>query len=326
VRKIAPLLKDKATDPAILVVNLNLDNLKVNAQGRLDDEYEKEDARDFALWKAYSEEDGDVYFETKYGKGRPGWHIECSAMSMHYLGESFDIHTGGIDLCFPHHSNEIAQSEGATGKQFVKYWLHNEHLIVEGQKMSKSLGNFYTLRDLLAKGYDAKAIRFLLLGTQYRQKLNFTLKGIDSAKASIQRIQEVVDKLLEGKYGEGRNIDTEKYLKRFEEGMDNDLNIADAMIAVYDFVRELNKGIYDLSESENKSAIEFFKKIDSVIGVLKFEKTQIPKEIIELAEKRKIARMEKNWEESDKLRDIIKEKGYIIADLKDGSYSLKKSD
>ncbi|MEM7825323.1 MAG: cysteine--tRNA ligase, partial [Candidatus Aenigmatarchaeota archaeon] len=179
---------------------LKIKELKAGARVKLDS-YTKEEAYDFALWKAWDPEDGDVFFETDIGKGRPGWHIECSAMSMKYLGETFDIHTGGVDLIFPHHENEIAQSEAATGKKFVKYWLHAEHLIVEGRKMSKSLGNFYTLRDLIGKGYNPISIRYLLLSTHYKQQLNFTFESLESAKNTVESLFNFLLKLKEIKEG-----------------------------------------------------------------------------------------------------------------------------
>jgi len=188
------------------LANLDAQLLKDNADGRFSqDEYEKENARDFALWKSYSDEDGDVCWDTALGKGRPGWHIECSAMSTKYLGDTFDIHCGGVDLIFPHHTNEIAQTEGATKKPFVKYWVHNEHLLVDGQKMSKSLGNFYTLRDLIKKGYDPLVVRYELLSTHYRQQLNFTEGSLKQSEAALRRLYEFTDRLDDCK-GKGCNV------------------------------------------------------------------------------------------------------------------------
>ncbi|MEK6808976.1 MAG: cysteine--tRNA ligase, partial [Nanoarchaeota archaeon] len=176
------------------LAQLDMDGLKEGARIR-HDEYSKDSPKDFCLWKACDKDDGDVFWKTELGKGRPGWHIECSAMNMKYLGEEFDIHTGGVDLIFPHHENEIAQSVGATGKEFVHYWFHNEHLLVNGKKMSKSLGNFYTLRDLLNKGYNPIGIRYLLLSTHYRQQLNFTEESLQGAENSVQRINDFILKL-----------------------------------------------------------------------------------------------------------------------------------
>jgi len=202
------------------LAGLDLDKLKPTAQIS-EDEYSKEDARDFALWKAWTEKDGDVYWETPLGKGRPGWHIECSTMSSKYLGIPFDIHTGGVDLIFPHHTNEIAQAEAATGKKFVNYWVHIEHLIVDNKKMSKSLGNFYTLRDLLEKGYSSKAIRYILMSTHYRKQLNFTLSGLEQAEKTVKGLLDFMHKIktieLFGDYNQGFKVHLDELKKKFEE-------------------------------------------------------------------------------------------------------------
>jgi len=309
---------------------LDIDTLKQNADGRLNDsdEYEKEDARDFVLWKAYDQNDGDVYWETELGKGRPGWHIECSAMSTKYLGDQFDIHTGGVDLIFPHHTNEIAQGEGAICKKpIVKYWIHNAHLIVNGEKMSKSLGNFYTLKDLSEKGYDTRAIRYELLKTHYRTKLDFKEDELKQIPETLQKFDEVVSKLhAVKKSGEGNSKEvSEKSLKEFEEQMDDDLNISGGLSVIFEFIKEVNKQIDEdkITKRDAKEYLEALKKFDNVLGIMKFKSEKIPSEITELAEKRLKARNNKNWEESDKLRDEIKEKGYEILDEKEG-YRLKK--
>ncbi|HEO69643.1 MAG TPA: cysteine--tRNA ligase, partial [Candidatus Hydrogenedentes bacterium] len=218
--------------------HLNIEDLRDGASGRVDtDEYEREDARDFALWKAWDEDDGEVYWETELGKGRPGWHIECSAMSMKYLGESFDIHTGGIDNMFPHHENEIAQAEGATGKPFVKYWMHCAHLVVENKKMSKSLGNFYTLRDLLERGHDPLAIRYVLIATHYRQPNNFSFDALEAAKQALRRIQDFRLRLKDLR-GDGKTIEdlVERCRSQFGEALDDDLNTSGGLAAVFDFI------------------------------------------------------------------------------------------
>ncbi len=310
------------------LARLDPSSLKENAQGRLSsDEYGKEDARDFALWKGYEASDGDISFDSPYGRGRPGWHIECSAMSMAYLGESFDIHTGGVDLIFPHHTNEIAQSEGATEKPFVRYWVHNEHLIVEGRKMSKSLGNFYTLRDLLDKGYSAKAIRYVLLATHYRQKLNFTLQGIDAAASAIGRLQELYAKArrIEGEGSGTVSALIGKASDAFASAMDDDLHIAEALAAVFEFVKEANKVVDDLGKVEAAALVAFLEELDSVLGVLDREEETIPPEVAALAEERKAAREKKDFQKSDELRDRIASLGYTISDEKDGGYALRKS-
>lgn len=309
---------------------LDIDQLKENADGRLNDndEYEKDDARDFVLWKAYNEEDGDVFWDNGIGKGRPGWHIECSAMSMKYLGETFDIHTGGVDLIFPHHTNEIAQSESATGHKFVNYWIHNDHLIVNGEKMSKSLGNFYTLKDLLEKGYDLRAIRYELLKTHYRMKLDFREEELRQIPDTLAKFDEVLDKLMNVN-GEGNKVDakaiSDESLEDFEKAMDDDLNISGGLSAIFDFIKKVNTQIADdkIGKDDAQVYIDTLKKIDSVLGIMKFEKDKIPNEIKELGDKRVEARGNKDWEKSDKLRDEIKAKGYEILDEKEG-YRLKK--
>jgi cysteinyl-tRNA synthetase len=310
---------------------LDFDNLKQNADGRLNnsDEYEKEDARDFVLWKGYNEDDGDVYWETELGKGRPGWHIECSAMSMKYLGESFDIHTGGVDLVFPHHTNEIAQSESATGKPFVKYWVHNDHLIVNGEKMSKSLGNFFTLNDLIEKGYDTRAIRYELIKTHYRMKLDFREDELKKIPETLAKLDETINK-LQNAQGEGK-IDASKTSKEamhsFEEAMDDDLNISGGLAAVFEFIKKINQQIADgeIGKDEAEIYLETLKKIDCVLGVMKFEKSEVPVDILELAEKRALARKNKDWAKSDELREQIRTKGYGVVDDKEG-YRIKKID
>ncbi len=291
------------------------------------DEYDKTNVNDFALWKFWDESDGDVFWETELGKGRPGWHIECSAMSMKYLGENFDIHTGGIDLIFPHHENEIAQSEAATGKQFVQFWLHNEYILVNGKKMSKSLGNFYTLRDLIKKGYPAPAIRYLLLSSHYRQQLNFTLEGIDAAAQTVRRLQEFYDTLKDANGGNQSEIHTllTKTKEQFEAAMDDDLNISLALSTVFDMIRDVNRlrNEKEISKGNAQSIVEFLKQIDTVLGVLEYDKEKIPKEIIDLAELREQKRISKDWAGSDALRVQIKSKGYEISDTKNG-YKLAK--
>ena len=287
------------------------------------DEYEKEEAKDFALWKAWSEEDGEVFWETELGKGRPGWHIECSAMSMKYLGESFDIHTGGIDNMFPHHENEIAQSEGATGKKFVNYWLHNSHLIVEGKKMSKSLGNFYTLRDLLEKNYDPKAIRYLLISTHYRNELNFSFEGLNSAKNVIEKFRDFMIKLKGIKQKKENKRINELIAgieKGFEDAMDDDLNIALALSKIFDFMKEVNKLIdsNELGEKDAQKILALMKKFDKVLGLLEFKEERVGGEIEELIKKREQFRKEKKFAEADAIRKELLEKGIQLDDTKDG--------
>jgi len=303
--------------------HLNISELKAGARV-CQDEYDKERANDFALWKFWDENDGDVFWETELGKGRPGWHIECSAMSMKYLGETFDIHTGGVDLIFPHHENEIAQSEAATGKKFVNYWLHNEHLLVDNKKMSKSLGNFYTLRDLLKKAYSPRSIRYILLATHYRQKLNFTFESLKAAENSIKRLDEFIIKLKDVK-GEKNNKEiyvlTEKAKSDFEDAMDDDLNVSIALSVMFDFVKKINTFIMNeqISKKDAEKAIALMHDFDSVFGILKKEeeKEEISKEVEQLIEKRQEARKNNDYELADKIRDELKEKGIILKDTKD---------
>lgn len=292
------------------------------------DEYDRGNARDFALWKFWTEKDGNIFWETLGGKGRPGWHIECSAMSMKYLGVQFDIHTGGIDLIFPHHENEIAQAEAATEKRFVQYWLHNDYILVDGKKMSKSFGNFYTLRDLLAKGYKPMAIRYLLLSSNYRQQLNFTLSGLDAAASAVQRYQECYDRVKrvaeEKPALEEVGIIIAEALEKFENAMDDDLETATALSACFTCIHEVNKLLEGnkLGKADARKVQVFFESIDKVFGLLVKEE-HIPAEILYLAQQREIARKEKNWQESDRLRNEIKAKGYSIDDSKNG-FVLKK--
>lgn len=293
------------------------------------DEYEKESANDFALWKAWDENDGDVFWQTELGKGRPGWHLECSVMSAKNLGNHFDIHTGGVDLIFPHHENEIAQSQAATGEKFVNYWFHNEWLLVNGKKMSKSLGNFYTLRDLLKKGYNEKAIRYLLMATHYKVQLNFTEKGLKAAENTIQRFREFMERLADvNEKKENKEVKKliEDVKKGFEARMDDDLNISEALAVIFDFMKEINKFIDEenIGKKDAKEVIDVMNSFDSVLGILEFKKEAVPKEIIELVKKREEARKEENWEEADKIRNLIKNKGYVLDDTKQGT-KVKKS-
>ena len=285
------------------------------------DNYEKEQARDFALWKAYDKEDGDVFWDTSLGKGRPGWHIECSAMNTRYLGNTFDIHTGGVDLIFPHHENEIAQTEGATGKPYVKLWFHNEHLLVDGKKMSKSLGNFFTLRDLLGKGYDADAIRYLLLSVHYRQQLNFTFDGLGAAKNAVEKLNNFIFVLRGMNCSEDvGNIDEliNEAKAAFSVKMDDDLNISEALAVVFEFISDINK--LRLSKKDAEKVIKFMAQIDSIFGVIEFTKKEdkVSKDVQKLIDEREEARKNKDYKKADEIRDELKKKGIELIDSKDG--------
>ncbi len=302
----------------------SIKGLKKGARVR-QDEYGKEDPRDFALWKAWDFADGDVYWLTDIGKGRPGWHIECSAMSTKYLGETFDIHAGGVDLIFPHHENEIAQSEGATGKPFVRYWLHNEHLLVEGQKMSKSLGNFYTLRDLLDKGHEPAAIRYLLLSSHYRQKLNFTFKRLRDAERTVERLRDFMARLQEIETNAPWNQElyekTEATVRKFEGRMDDDLDTPRALAAVFELVGATNRAIEDGTASrENLDEIhKTFMNFDQVLGILQGKKEELPEELAALIKEREEARKRKDFATADRIRAELKEKGILLEDGPEGT-------
>ncbi len=304
---------------------IELKNLKAGARVS-HDEYDKEKVSDFALWKAWDPDDGDVFWETELGKGRPGWHIECSAMSTKYLGEHFDMHAGGVDLMFPHHANEIAQSEGASGKPFVNYWMHVEHLIVDGKKMSKSLGNFYTLRDLLGQGRDQVGIRYLLLATHYRQQLNFTLDGLDAADNAIERLNNFMTMLRSAK-GKKQNEDIPRLLRDlradFEEAMDDDLNISAALGHLFDFIRDVN-ALKGISVQDAKSIIDFMLRLNTVLGVLTTEEEITPHNVEQLLAQREEERKLKNWENADELRQEIESLGWTIDDTDNGPRLKKK--
>ncbi|XES76359.1 MAG: cysteine--tRNA ligase [Candidatus Bathyarchaeia archaeon] len=303
--------------------HLHVGELKAGARVN-QDEYAKEEAQDFALWKAYTPEDGDVYWETELGKGRPGWHIECSAMSTKYLGETFDIHCGGVDNMFPHHENEIAQTEAATGKPFVHVWMHNEHLLAEGKKMAKRLGNFYTLRDLLAKGLDPLAIRYLLLSTHYRQQFNFTFDGLDAAKGAIERLANLQRRLKDAD-GTGNPeklvLLTDRLETCFGQAMDDDLNISVALAALFDFVREINNLLdaNQLSKTDAQKISTLIDDYDKVLGVIpKPTQETLPPEAEELIRKREEARKAKDWKTADAARAQLKALGIVVEDTAQG--------
>jgi cysteinyl-tRNA synthetase len=296
--------------------HLVLSDLKENAKGRLKkDEYEKDNAQDFALWKAWDENDGPVFWEPKdilgrdsvLKKGRPGWHIECSAMSMKELGESIDIHTGGIDNMFPHHENEIAQSECATGKQFAKYFMHNEHLLVDGQKMSKSAGNFYTLRDLQEKDIHPLSFRMWLYSAHYKTRINFTLDAVLSAQTAHKRLVEAY-KTLGDKLGTVSAV----YKDRLVEAMDDDLNTPKAMALLWELVHDT-----EIAHKDKKATLLDFDRVFG-FGLSSLKEEIIPEEVNELVALREKARESKDWAQSDELRDKIKALGYDVKDTPEG--------
>ena len=287
------------------------------------DYYDKDQANDFALWKSYDKEDGNVFWKTEIGQGRPGWHIECSAMSMKYLGEHFDIHAGGVDLIFPHHENEIAQSEASTKKKFVNYWFHNEHLLVNGQKMSKSLGNFYTLRDLLNKGHNPKAIRYLLLSAHYRVQLNFTEDAVKAAENAVQRLNDFMIKLKDIK----NTIDNksvprliQQTKKLFKKEMDDDLNISLALSHIFEFVKEINTLMMknNIGRKNAQETIKLMNVFDKILGVLEEKEEKLSPEFKKLIDEREKARKEKDFARADKIRAELNQKGIILEDTKDG--------
>ncbi|MBU2589412.1 MAG: cysteine--tRNA ligase [Nanoarchaeota archaeon] len=302
------------------LAHMKIEELKVGNRVK-HDEYEKESVSDFALWKAWDKNDGNVFWETELGKGRPGWHIECSAMSMKYLGETFDIHTGGIDNLFPHHENEVAQAEAATGKKFVNYWMHCEHLLVENKKMSKSLGNFYTLRDLLEKEIKANAIRFLLLSTHYKQQLNFNFAGLEASKNAVQRLNDFALMLKnvseEGTLTEGVRGIVDNSGQEFVDAMDDDLNISQALAVVFDMMKKINK-VEDLNIDSAAFVYGQLLKFDSILGVLDTEEKVLDEDIQKMIDEREHARLNKEYDKADMIRDMLKEKGIILEDTADG--------
>lgn len=309
--------------------HLCLEDLKENASGENHaDEYDKESASDFVLWKAYDpDRDGKVYWESPFGKGRPGWHIECSAMATSILGPEIDLHCGGVDNLFPHHENEIAQSEGCTGKTFVHHWMHIEHLLVENKKMSKSLGNFYTLRDLMEKGYQGKEIRYLLLSTHYRTQLNFTFQALEASRSALQRIQDLILR-LQGPQPE-KAVPLPSCLSKaslaFEEALREDLNISVALATLFDLLKELNRLMdqEELSKEGATEALQLLVSWNEVLGVLEFSSSKIPASLEALLVKREEARNAKDFSLSDQIRDEIFSQGYVIEDTPQGA-RLKK--
>jgi len=302
-----------------------LDREGMQSGARVDqDEYDKDNAADFALWKAYVPEDGDVVWDSPWGRGRPGWHIECSAMSMKLLGDSFDIHTGGVDNIFPHHEDEIAQSEAATGKPYSKYWMHCGYLVVDGRKMSKSLGNFHTLREVLDMGYSGREVRYELLSGHYRQSLNFAFKSLDANRAALKRLDEFAANIKEAIGAETEPGELPAWAAdtraKFAAAMDDDMNISGAMAAIFDTVHAGNKAMAEsaIPARQAMAVSTLWKELDTVLGILEAPKEEISVEVATLLEARTTARSEKDWPESDRIRDALANLGWTVKDTPDG--------
>jgi cysteinyl-tRNA synthetase len=315
------------------LAHLDRENLRQGARVAAD-EYEKETYGDFALWKAWDASDGDVAWDSPWGRGRPGWHVECSAMSSKYLGETFDLHTGGVDNLFPHHENEIAQSEGANGKPFVHYWMHCAHLRVNGEKMSKSLGNFFTLRDLLGRGYTGREIRYVLINGHYRQALNFTFEALDAARASLARIDECVDALT-ARAGTAAAGDVPAWAAEaraaFAASVNDDLNMPEAFAALFALVRGGNGALREegwLAPETAAAVLAVFDELDKVFGLIRFGRAArgggLPPEIEALVQARAAARAAKDWAGSDRIRDELAAKGWEVRDTKEGQTLKRK--
>lgn len=292
---------------------------ELKAGARVDaDEYTKENIQDFALWKI--EKPGEPSWKTSFAAGHPGWHIECSVMSMKYLGETIDIHTGGVDNIFPHHENEIAQSEAATGKKFVRYWVHGEHLLVDGQKMSKSLGNFYTLRDIESRRFNPLVFRYLALTSHYRSKLNFTWVSLQAAQNSLERVYDFIKDLKSSNYRGSASLARHK--SNFQDALANDLDMPKALAALWSLIHEYNK---QPNRFDAKAVLRVLYDFDEVLGLgLKGVKHDtIPKEVIALVKKRQTYRENKQWSEADKIRTQISSLGYLMEDTPQGQ-KIKK--
>jgi cysteinyl-tRNA synthetase len=310
----------------------HFDLAELRSTGRVkSDEYDKENIGDFALWKGWDEADGAVKWESPWGAGRPGWHIECSAMATQLLGDQLDIHCGGVDNIFPHHEAEIAQTEGCTGKKFVRFWLHCAHLMVEGQKMAKSLGNFYTLRDVIAKGYSGREVRYALMRVHYRAPLNFTWEGMEEARVALARVDDWVRRLGE-KAGEEKNVQrptsnpvkktgqaVQRSMEEFDAALDDDLNISGALGVLFETIRETNRWIDggEMEATDAKAWLKWWERVDSVLAISGGD-AAVPAEIEALAEARVQARLAKDWRKSDELRDELAARGWEARDTKDG--------
>src|SRR5689334_18839752 len=306
------------------LAHINPDELQ--STGRVKhDEYDKEHIGDFALWKAWDEDDGDVKWDSPWGPGRPGWHIECSAMATALLGDQIDIHCGGVDNIFPHHEAEIAQSEGVTGKKFVNYWLHCAHLLVDGQKMAKSLGNFYTVPDVIEKGYTGREIRYALMRVHYRTQLNFTWDGMKEARESLGRIDDWLGRLRQCA-GDAKSKSESEIGRNFEDALDDDLNISAALGSLFETIRETNRAM-DENKLEAKTAADWLDWWNRINQTLDFEggETEMPAEVKMLAEARLQARLAKDFRKSDELRDQLNALGWEARDTKDGQKITRRA-
>lgn len=299
------------------LAHFNIDELRDGVRVS-NDEYEKENVGDFALWKAWSEADGDVGWESPWGRGRPGWHIECSAMATGLLGPELDIHCGGEDNIFPHHEAEIAQSECCTGRPFVRLWMHCRHLKVEGSKMAKSAGNFYTLRDLMEKGWSGREVRYALISVKYREQLNFSFEGLAAARAALQRLDEWTARLKETA-GDAAADGMPAGLEEFGEALDDDLNISAALAVVFETIRQTNRRMDEgtLPPGEACALLDWLGGVNSILA-LEPEAETIPAAVGEILERRSAARAAKDWKLSDVLRDEILAMGWMVKDTKDG--------
>ena len=309
----------------------HFDLTQLRSTGRVKhDEYDKEHIGDFALWKAWDEEDGEIGWESPWGRGRPGWHIECSAMATALLGDQIDIHCGGVDNIFPHHEAEIAQSEGVTGKKFVRYWLHCAHLMVDGQKMSKSLGNFYTIPDVLAKEYTGREIRYALMRVHYRTQLNFTWGGMTEARESLGRIDDWLQRLREcsasGPLAKTDGREAGSLPCTFEDALDDDLNISEALGFLFETIRDTNRAM-DRNELDASSAnawLNWWKRVNAVLH-LEMETIELPSEVAKLADERAQARLAKDFRKSDELRDQLNALGWEARDTRDGQKITRRA-
>lgn len=316
------------------LVKIDRDAMRVGVRVKMD-EYAKDSMADFALWKAWDQADGDVWWDSPWGRGRPGWHIECSAMSSKYLGKTFDLHCGGVDNMFPHHEDEIAQSEAANGCRFVNMWMHCAHLMVENQKMSKSLGNFYTLKDILDKGYSGREIRYVLIGTYYRQSLNFSFQALEEARGNLQRIdafrerlQDVAKHGAEGDATPEQAAAFEKVGAAFLAALQDDLNVSAGLGVLFDFLRESNRELDAgaFTAAAARGALEALGKMDEVLAVMEPDAAElkVPEEIQKMADERQAARAARDWAKADLLRKAIDEAGWIVKDTPKGPQLLRK--